>query len=117
MGFSKPLNIIIALVIIGGIAGAAIYGGGLLYTTKISEIKANPSAFSGKEIYIKGTVTERISIWGFQGFTVDDGTGEIYVDWSGSLPAIGDKVIVKGFVKTFFGSAYIQATEVRNAWF
>jgi len=108
--------IIVLIIIIAGV-GAVIYGGGLFYTKKISQIKADPTGWEEETVYLKGTVTDTISIWGFHGFVLNDGTGEIYVDWSGVLPVIGSKVIVHGVVQTFWGAAYITALDVRTAWF
>jgi hypothetical protein len=110
------IPIIILILVIAGV-GAAIWGGGLFYTTEISRIQADPTGWEGKDVYIKGEVTGTIDFFGIHGFVVDDGTDEIYVDWDGVLPLVGDKVIVRGTVVKILSTAYIEATSVRNAWF
>lgn len=113
----KAAGPIIILILVIAAVGAAIWGGGILYTTDISRIQADPTGWDGKQVFIKGTVTGTIDFWGLHGFVVDDGTDEIYVDWDGVLPAVGDKVIVRGIAHKIFTVAYIEATVVRNAWF
>jgi hypothetical protein len=107
--------IVVVLIIIIGI-GAAIYGGGLFYTTDISRIQSDPAGWEGQEVYIKGEVTQVITFI-LHGFVVDDGTDQIYVDWADALPAVGDTVIVRGIARQLFTSAYIEGIEVRQAWF
>jgi hypothetical protein len=131
------IPIIILILIIAGI-GAAIWGGGIGYTTDISRIQADPVGWDGKQVYVKGTVTSlylrynssqvrvgssrNIYSFGFYGFVLDSGTNEIYVDCvycEGCifLPSLGDKVIASGTVHRVGSFAYIEATSVRNAWF
>jgi hypothetical protein len=107
--------IVIVLILIIGI-GAAIYGGGLFYTTDISRIQADPAGWDGQEVYIKGEVVQVITFI-LHGFVVDDGTDQIYVDWPDALPSVGDTVIVRGIARQLFTSAYIEGIEVRQAWF
>lgn len=113
---ASAIAIVILLLIIAGV-GAAIWGGGLFYTTEIARIQADPTGWDGKSVYIKGKVAGTIDFFGFHGFVVDDGTDEIYVDWDGVLPLVGDTVIVHGTVHKLVTIAYIEATSVRNAWF
>ena len=113
----KAAGPIIILILVIAAVGAAIWGGGIGYTTDISRIQADPTGWDGKSVYIKGRVTGTIDFFGLHGFVVDDGTDEIYVDWDGVLPLVGDTVIVHGTVHRVGTIAYIEATSVRNAWF
>jgi hypothetical protein len=108
--------IIILLLIIAGV-GAAIWGGGLFYTTEISRIQADPTGWDGKDVYIKGEVTGTIDFLGIHGFVVNDGTDSIYVDWDDVLPLVGDTVIVHGTVHKLLNTAYLDGSSVRTAWF
>ena len=110
------IPIIILILVIAGV-GAAIWGGGLFYTTEISRIQADPTGWEGKTVYVKGKVSGTIDFLGIHGFVLDDGTDSIYVDWDGVLPLVGDTVIVRGTVVKVLSVAYIEATSVRNAWF
>jgi hypothetical protein len=112
----SAIPIIILILVIAGV-GAAIWGGGLFYTTEIARIQADPTGWDGRDVYIKGRVVGTIDFFGIHGFVVDDGTDDIYVDWDGVLPLEGDTVIVHGTVHKLFSVAYIEATSVRNAWF
>ena len=112
---ASAISIIILILIIAGV-GAAIWGGGLFYTTDISRIQADPTGWDGKTVYVKGKVITVVTFI-LHGFVVDDGTDEIYVDWDGVLPLVGDTVIVHGTVHKLVTIATIEATSVRNAWF
>ncbi|MHA2061991.1 MAG: hypothetical protein ACW963_06845 [Candidatus Sifarchaeia archaeon] len=112
----KAVGPIIILILVIAAVGAAIYGGGLFYTTDISRIQADPAGWDGQEVYIKGEVTQVITFI-LHGFVVDDGTDSIYVDWADALPAVGDTVIVRGIARQIFTSAYIEGIQVRQAWF
>ncbi|HET7596187.1 MAG TPA: hypothetical protein VFK15_04590 [Burkholderiales bacterium] len=70
------------------------------YTT-IREIVAAPGTFEGKEVKIRGTVTDSIKlpILG-QAYTVRDDGGEISVITHGSLPAANAEVALTGIVKS-----------------
>jgi hypothetical protein len=112
----KAVGPIIILILVIAAVGAAIYGGGLFYTTDISRLQADPAGWDGQEVYIKGEVTQVITFI-LHGFVVDDGTDSIYVDWADALPAVGDTVIVRGIARQIFTSAYIEGIQVRQAWF
>lgn len=70
--------------------------------TKISAIKSRPTAYKGREVLIKGRVMESAGIPGIRKgvFLVSDGIDEIWVMSPLRKPFRGDKVIVKGKVKT-----------------
>jgi cytochrome c-type biogenesis protein CcmE len=89
------LSLLVLVVVIAGI--------GYLYigrSTDIASIKEKTDEYAGEEVTIKGTVTARISIHGYGGFTMRDETGEIFVNYDGDLPAVGSDVKVTGIVRT-----------------
>lgn len=87
--------LILALVFL--VSGCSIY-------PSISKIKDDPQKYEDKKISIKGKVVETIGIPLIQNgiFQMDDGTGTIWIVSEKRRPARGDKVTVKGIVKTGF---------------
>jgi hypothetical protein len=69
--------------------------------TPIKDIVAAPAAFEGREVKLKGRVTNAIKlpILG-QAFTLADGGGEIFVLAQGPLPAVNAEVALKGTVRS-----------------
>src|SRR5262245_61021895 len=68
--------------------------------TSIKAIANEPVKYEGKEVKIKGTVAAPLQLPGVRTFVVKDDTGEIQVTTTGSLPASGAEVAVKGTVKS-----------------
>ena len=68
----------------------------------ISEIKNEPNRYRNRKVYIRGRVVETISIPFVQKgmFQVNDGTGKVWVMSRKRMPFRGDKVTVKGKVRT-----------------
>ncbi len=68
--------------------------------TPIRDIVATPANFEGKEVKLKGKVKyiTRLPIVELKKFELQDDTGEISVTTQGNLPAINDKVTLKGTV-------------------
>lgn len=69
--------------------------------TPIKDIVATPANFDGKEVKIKGKVSEAIKlpILG-QAFILRDDTGEITVVTGGTLPSADAEVALTGTVKS-----------------
>lgn len=98
----KIIFLLIALIFIAGCAG-----------TQISDIKDNTDEYLGKEVTLKGTVSNTIKLGDLSGFTLNQDSGKISVA-SDTLPADGDEVTVKGVVmKEVLIGPYIQAEKVR----
>jgi hypothetical protein len=74
------------------------------FSVSISDIKDNPQKYSGKQVLIKGEVTETLSVPFLQEgmYQINDGTGKIWVISQARVPARGEDVTVKGEVKTGF---------------
>src|SRR5215467_15252873 len=71
--------------------------------TKISDITGDPGRFAGKEITISGNVSDAFGGLGNGVFSVDDGTGKIWVfSQNFGIPAGGGKVTVTGQVQQGF---------------
>ncbi|RKZ00399.1 MAG: hypothetical protein DRQ10_04245 [Candidatus Hydrothermota bacterium] len=75
---------------------------GCASTTKISEIKSNPEVYLNSEVTVEGRVTQTIgaplSSKGL--YQVDDGESSIWVYTEHGVPMRGEKVKVKGIVKS-----------------
>jgi hypothetical protein len=72
--------------------------------THISEINDRPQDYEDKQVSIKGKVIETLSIPFVQKglYQMDDGSGKIWVISQSRIPSRGEKVVVKGEVKTGF---------------
>jgi hypothetical protein len=72
--------------------------------THISEINQTPQEYKDKEVSIKGRVVETLSIPFVQKglYQMDDGSGKIWIVSGERVPFRGEKVTVKGEVKTGF---------------
>ena len=71
---------------------------------RISDISDKPHRYQDKQVLVKGAVIETLSIPFVQkgAYQVDDETGRIWVISQERVPFRGDKVTVKGIVKTGF---------------
>ena len=68
--------------------------------TPVKDIAATPAQFEGKEVKIKGRVSDPVQLFNLRTFVLRDETGEITVTTNGALPAAGADVAVKGTVKS-----------------
>lgn len=75
---------------------------GQLIPVKIGDILGNPREYAGKNVTVSGQVTEVFSLIAFKYFMLRDNTGEITVVTSRTLPAVGQKLTVRGTVKEAF---------------
>lgn len=73
-----------------------------IHSTEIGQVMSNPRNFAGKEIAISGTVTERFSLVFIKYFILSDPTGNFTVVTDKPLPAMGEKIRVKGHVTEGF---------------
>jgi hypothetical protein len=66
--------------------------------TDIGELLSEAERYDGREVKIRGTVTQavRIPLVDIRLYNVQDETGEVVVLTSGTLPSRGDKVSVRG---------------------
>jgi hypothetical protein len=90
------LALAIALVVISGCANVGIG------VTNAGDIKRAPAAFEGKEVTVKGTVSDvlKLPIVEVKSYSLADSTGEIRVTTRGAAPAKGEKLIVRGVVSS-----------------
>lgn len=89
---------------IGILAVAALFGVACsgLFPTRIGDIHASPRQFDGRQVTVKGTVTESVNLLFVKYFLVRDETGEIPVVTEQVLPARGETVTIKGKVQEAF---------------
>jgi len=82
----------------------AILLSGCAFHTRISSIRDRPQKYQDKKVTISGKVVETLSIPFVQKgmYQMDDGTGKIWVISQKRVPFRGEKVAVKGKVKTGF---------------
>lgn len=73
--------------------------------TPIKEIKSNPEKYENKSVFISGRVvsSQKISPKEKEGsYIIDDGTDQIKVITTKSIPEVGKKVFIKGTVSSNF---------------
>lgn len=70
--------------------------------TSIKDILDNPREYNGKELTVKGQVTDTFSLIVVKYFTIKDNTGEITVVTDKPLPKKGTTIKVKGKVQEAF---------------
>ena len=80
--------------------------------TPIGKIINNPREYDGKKVTIQGKVTDVFSFFFIKYFKVKDKTGEIFVVTKRTLPKKGEKVKIKGVVKTAFALGEKQLTVI-----
>lgn len=70
--------------------------------TPVQDIVAAPANFEGKEVKLKGTVRSvtKLPLLNVKTYTLRDDTAEITVATEGNLPAVNDRVALKGTVKS-----------------
>jgi hypothetical protein len=68
--------------------------------TPIKDIAATPAQFDGKEVKVKGKVSDPVQLFNLRTFTLTDDTGSITVTTGGSLPAAGAEAAVRGTVRS-----------------
>ena len=93
---------------------------GCSFHTQISKIRYEPQKYEGRQISIKGKVSETLGLPFVQKgiYQVDDGTGKIWVVSQIRRPYRGEEVTVKGELKTglsihsqTFGMAIVEGDE------
>ena len=77
---------------------------GCAFRVQVSEIKRRPEKYENKQVSVRGKVVESVGIPLVQKgvYQIDDGSGRIWVVSQNHRPSRGEKVSVKGEVKTGF---------------
>lgn len=106
-GNTEKLNLFfsVPLCLRGFLSLAFIFAlSGCSWHTHISEINDTPQQYKDKQVSIKGKVVETLSIPFIQKglYQMDDGSGKIWIVSQKRVPFRGEKVTVKGEVKTSF---------------
>lgn len=75
---------------------------GCTRATEISVLLSDAERYDGEKVKVRGTVNNavRIPLVDLRIYNVEDGTGEVVVLTSGSLPSRGDRVTVTGTFTT-----------------
>ena len=75
---------------------------GCAFHTRISKIRYEPQKYENRQVSVKGKVSETMGLPFVQKgiYQVDDGTGKIWVVSQKRRPYRGEKVTVKGELKT-----------------
>ena len=104
----KKTIVAVALVIVVAVVAYAVFP--IFASTNVSSLKV------GEDSYVYATVQSRTSFLGFSGFTVNQSSSNVFVLWNGTLPAVGEKVLVHGEVEGVQSSGisviYIAASSV-----
>ena len=96
-------KIIIAVSIIIVIGAGVWYYFSQVHTTSIQKIVNNPGDYTGKELAIKGEVTDRTSFFGaLKFYKLKDTSGEMIVTTRKSLPEVKSSAVVKGRIDNAF---------------
>jgi len=88
--------------------------------TKIGDILKNPAAFDGKEIKIRGKVTNVTKLPFIENkfYNLDDGSGQILVTTEQNIPGMDEKVAVKVRIESMAiggnQSIGLHATEIKR---
>jgi len=96
-------KIIIGVSIVIVIGAGVWYYFSQVYTTSIQKIVNNPGGYTGKELAIKGEVTDRTSFFGsLKFYKLKDESGEMIVTTRKSLPEVKSSAVVKGRIDDAF---------------
>lgn len=90
------------------IAGLAIACGTAATETTIGKILADPPAYEGKTVTVKGEVTSRLSLILWKSYKIKDDTGEITVVTKKAMPNVGAQVEATGLVEEGFSLGSTQ---------
>ena len=95
-------KIILGVLLFGFLFSGVWFYCKYVYSVPIKTIIENPRMYEGKSLIISGKVIDRVSLIFLKYFWLQDKTGDIIVVTSRTLPALGDKVRVKGKVVEAF---------------
>ncbi|MGH9789759.1 MAG: hypothetical protein ACRD5W_00995 [Candidatus Acidiferrales bacterium] len=85
------------LILIAFVAFACILLAGCPKQVTVAEIQADPGRFSGKEVAIRGNVSNSFGALGQGAYELDDGTGRIWIlVEQGGVPSKGARVRSQG---------------------
>lgn len=97
----KKMLLVLGMVLTGllSLSGCDYMPFGL---TPVKEIVTSPAQFEGKEVRVRGKVKgiTKIPLVDLKMYLLDDGSGEVTVVTSGSLPAENETVTLKGTVES-----------------
>lgn len=70
--------------------------------TDLAEVAANPAAFEGRDVKVRGKVTDvtKIPLIDIATYTLEDGTGSVVVISPPELPKMGERVAIRARVES-----------------
>ena len=80
------------------LALATVFLAGCADTVRISELLADPAHWQNKTVRVVGTVDNAMGLMGTGAYSVNDGTGSIWVISRSGIPARGAQIAVEGTV-------------------
>ena len=91
-----------ALVIIGLLLFLSACDDLPLGFTEIGDLLVDGAAFEGREVKIRGRVTDvtKIPLLDISGYTLEDDTGAIVVMFPKTLPTMGERIAIRGRVES-----------------
>lgn len=102
MKYKLLVGVLVALVLL-----LALYSFPNFVSSKVTDLNV------GSRVFLYGTVTDRVSLGGLiSGFVLHENSGSVFVAYNGTLPALGEHVLVHGTVKQYFGHVYVLANFV-----
>lgn len=113
MIMSKRAITLSGVVVVLGLLGGVVYLQGF-QTTPLSKILANPKAYDGKAVLVRGEVKQEASLLGYGGYLLADGEAQIVVVTKTTPPPLGAAVKVRGIVEevaSFLGKRVVILRE------
>ena len=105
-------NVVLAVTVVIVIAVVAYGVFPYAVSANINDLKPDST------VYLYGNVSSRISVLAFSDFDLHQGNKTVLVLWNGTLPAVGENVLVHGTVgqRNLFVT-YVQASSVYQWYF
>lgn len=106
-------NVVLSVTVIIVIAVVAYGVFPYAVSSNINDLKPDST------VYLYGNVSSRIALASFSGFDLHQGNNSVLVLWNGTLPSVGENVLVHGVVgeRNLFGITYVQASSVSQWYF
>jgi len=115
------LNKACKLALVSALAAGMLLLAGCPTQASIADINRDPGRFAGKDVAIRGTVSEAFGALGNGVFQVDDGSGRMWVySQNYGVPGNGNRITVIGRIEQGFAfggrnfGVILRQTEARH---